>query len=503
MLMKRSFILLSFFLCTFFCCRAQLTIDDGQAYVDSLTHILQTTSSDSIKAQMHYRLSNYWIYAPNHDTTPTLYHLEAAKQLSAKYPFLRAMYFFYIGQLYFNTDIPKSEAAYLKADSALSSFKTTEAYTFRALSWRNYGALEQRWKDEQTFANIVLNKAIPMAEKAGNKDFIAACYTDLGMSFANEEYFDKAAIYNDKAIAIWQSLPRVKQPARVIQGYIGSAACYIELEKFSLAKQRLDSAAAWMKRYPKADVGGKYHIREGMYYRKLKQYDKALASLRKGLELATRPGDKYDREGLLFQLHRLYADEGKYGAARDVLLNLVKNTANSMPKNRLLYREHLAQTYAQLGNMAEAYRWQKEYSRLSDSANTSRLKEKLNELEAHYQSAEKEKQINALQAKHKEAQLQLNNQRTLNWLLAAAAAFLLIVATLVWYNYRNAKKLNEKEGHCCLTAHFCRDRKKSASGWPAICTMGWAACLPGWVCSYHRPVPHPILILHATSWPAH
>ncbi|QEC51602.1 signal transduction histidine kinase [Anseongella ginsenosidimutans] len=410
---------------------------DKQKYLDSLQHVLSRAGPDSVKARASFLLSDYWSYT---DSLRAKKYLEQGRKLSEKYPYLQALAWFYEAGYYFDHDVPSSESAYRKADSLLSRFPMKEAYHFRAKAWRNYGLQQQLKDDNKAFADILLTKTIPLAQKAGDTTYIGSCYQDVGLVFMNLEQYAKAEAYYGKAISHLKT--DLANKTALAQTYLLGAKNYIFLEKYPEAKTMLDNALDLLEPYPGSALFLEYYTGEGMYYSRIADYQKALKSFDKGIALAKELDQAYSLQELAFQKYKTLTAQGKYKSAAAILMTILEQReVMSRTGNRKMIYSELSQTYARLGDMAQAHRWLKKYNELSDSLHESKFKRDINELEAKYQNAENQKKIVLLQSEKEKAVLSARNNRLGNWLLGSAFVFSLAVAAFAIFYYRNSKKL--------------------------------------------------------------
>lgn len=418
---------------------------DKKHYVDSLENALNGPVSDSVKARASFLLSDYWSYT---DSLKAKQYLEQGRLLGKKYPYLLALSWFYEASYYFEHDVPASERAYRIADSLLSRFPVKEAYYFRAKAWRNYGLQQQLKDDNKAFADIVLTKTIPLAQKAGDSSYIGSCYQDVGLVFMNLEQYAKAESYYMKAINYLENSPsgNTPQSTALSQTYLLAARNYIFLEKDAEAKAMLDRALNMLAPYPGSDLFLEYYANEGMYFSQTGKYQEALRSLDKGIELARELDRPYNLQDLTFQKYRALTAQGAYREAAAILMSILdQDEAMARTGNRKMIYFELSEAFARLGDMAGAYKWRKSYSELSDSMSAARLKRDIHELELKYQNAENQKKIGLLQAEKEKAMLSARNNRLGNWLLGAACVFSLIVAAFFIFYYRNNKKLSAQK----------------------------------------------------------
>jgi len=408
-------------------------------YTDSLTKVLQSAASDSSKAMANFLLCDYW---RTKDTTKSRVYLSQARKLAGNYPYLKALYHFYEGQFYFNSDLAKAAEAFQAAQTALQPFKTPEAYQSAAAAWFNYAIMKRNEKGDSFVTDILLNKSIPLAEKSGNTEKLAHFYVQLATLLMNNARFDKAEIYNQKAIDLLKN----KFPASTILlfAYLSATSTYIYDSKNAAAKICLDKAAALLAPYPESVNYPNYYYNEGLYYTAVNQFDKALVSLDKGITLAERYHQGPLLQILIFRKYNIYLEQKQYGKARQFLTGLVNSGGMMAEANnrRSLYAQ-LTKTNELMGDMRQAYHWSTLYSHLSDSLHEVSFHEKIAELEARFKDRENQQKITTLQQEKARLQLTAKNSRLFNWLLSTACLLLLVIIAFFWFFLRNQKKLQQ------------------------------------------------------------
>lgn len=422
-------------------CRAQIPLDQKR-YYDSLTNILRVAGTDSVKARAYYSLISYWI---SRDTAKARQSLEEGRKLSKDIPFLTAFSYANEGYLYYSADIARSERAFKAADSLLSRFSFKEAYQVRANVTMNLAVIQQRRNDDRAYIDIMLNRAIPLALKAGDSAIVASQYVGVGLAFMNIEQYDKAEIYLNDALRIYR---RVKAPPmRVISAFNRAGENYICLKKYDEAKKILDEVKPLLAPYPESELYAGYYMVEGLYYDHLKQYARAVACFDKGIAAAKGPNKAFATQELLFYKVKSLIAEKQYAPAIKVLTALsADEDAMTLDGSRLELYEGFAESYAGLGQMKQAYDWAKKARHLNDSLYESDVTSDINALEMKYQRAESQRQIIELKAKHAQAALAARNSRLYSWLFALISVFLLIVAAFALLYYRsNRKLLRQKE----------------------------------------------------------
>lgn len=415
---------------------AQLPLNQ-EKYADSLTHILQQTTSDSTKSRTSFYLSYYWLSS---DTLKAKRYLEQGRLYGKKSPYLQALGYYYEAQYFFSADVPKSLAAFMKADKLLSKFTIKEAYQFRSKAWFNYGMLMQHEKNDEFVVQNILNKCIPLAKKAGDTLRVAEDYFELGLILMNNHQYAKAEEYYNTAIQQLKNAP--PESPTLLRAYMCAAQNYCYAKKYAPAGDMLGKAKKILSAYPKSPEYPNYYIAEGIYYADLKQYQKALTSYENGIDVARKLNQSYVLQTLLFEKYNTLVALKRYSEALKLVTDLSREKEfMAVVNNRKITFGELAKSNQRMGNMTNAYEWLKKYADLSDSLNDSRVKDNINELEVKYQSAEKQKKIARLQSEQQKASLTAKNRLLTNWLLGVTSLILFIVTAFVILYYRNNKKL--------------------------------------------------------------
>lgn len=408
-----------------------------KAYVDSLQQILQSKKTDSVKTRANFLLSNYW---RSKDTLKSKDYLAKGRTLSKANAYLSALALYYEGEYEVNKNNGKAIVALQSAEKALSIFASKEAYLFRASAWYDGAILQRGEKGDSYLIDVVLNKAIPLAQKSGDDEKLAHYYSQLAVLFMYNAQFDKAEIYNNKAIAVLER----KYPGSsvLLLTYLAAASNYCYANKNKEARNVLDKAHALLKPYPESLNYPYYYYNEALYLIGISQFEKALVIADKGIPLAKKYNQNQLLQQLLFRKYETFSRLKKYAQAKELLLGLLKEgTLRADINNRRMLYDQLAQTNANMGLMAEAYKWATMYNKTSDSLANSKLKESISALEIKFRTAENQKKIGALNAANEKAKLQAKNEYLIRWLLIGIVLVLLVAVIVGWFFYRNSKKL--------------------------------------------------------------
>lgn len=408
--------------------RAQFPLNERR-YLDSLHNLLQTAKHDSAKAKANLLLADYWTFK---DAPKARSYMNEGKRYGRQHAFLMAVSVFYEANLFVAEDkVPLALDAWLQADTLLGKFNTSIAYTFRAKSWLNYGIMQQAG-DEKLFADILLNKVIPLARQAGDNMMLGKVYHDLSLAFRNTGQYEKAEVYCLKGIEMCKQM---NEQRGLVTAYNSLAEVYVLWKQYPKAHAMLDSADALLKVYPDPDLLIGYYTAESMYLASMQQYEAALAATDKGIALAKEKDQRYPEQRLLMQQYEIYTGMRDYRKAMPVLRHLAEQPEMmERVTNRLEIYKGMATTSEGLGEMQPAYQWMQRYALLSDSVHESRLKNDIQALEVKYRNAEHQQQIVMLKAKNERAVL-----------LMTGVGLLLLAAVFGLLYYRKSKRLAEQQ----------------------------------------------------------
>jgi len=414
-------------------------------YLDSLNQLISKTKSDSIRSRNYFLLSDYW---REQDTVKAKAYLEKGKAFADKYPYMKAMYYSYLGNYYLGIDNTKSEINYLKADKELSVFNTKEAYQERAGAWHNYALVQQHQDDHKGALDALINHVLPLSKKAEDKIWLGTEYISIAAIFMNIKQYQKAIPYLNQGIEHFQNAPR-SQYFLLVNAYLTAADNYSGLENYKLTKKYLDLAKTLLDKSKNIVSHYRIEVFELDYYKcattyfvVTKQHQKALQHADEAIKLAKELNDNYSLQEIAFDKHTILIEQKRYPEAEKILIDLVNlKETTSLTQNRLKTFDALANLYHTTGNMAKAYAWLKKSKSLGDSLSESKLKTDISNLEIKYKTAEKERKIVSLNAANENANNKIRQNLLLNWLLGLISLFLLVIIILGWFFYRNSKKL--------------------------------------------------------------
>ncbi len=421
--------------------RAQHVVDDRRL-PDSLQRVLAKAGPLKDQTEALFGLSDYY---STRDTTKALDYARQALDRSKQDAYLSAIAHFYLAGVYFEFNPDRSQEEYLYAEKQLAKFPQPEALVYRSRAWNNYGALEQRRDNTRGYIDILINKALPLAQQAGDSTRVALNYHNIGLVLLNMGDYGRALQYFPRAIAIMEANTTVY--ADLADAYVLSARASLLQGKSAMAKPLLDKARKVLTPNPDSPYWPLYYAVEGAYYRAVGDRAKAHQSLAQGLILADRMQDRFEKRSLLYEQFNLYKDEKNYTAARNLLQQgLALEASFPLSKNKRQWLYDLAETEKQAGNMEAAFTWMRQYALLSDSIHANQTNTEIARLEAQFRTTEKEKQILTLEHEKK---IDARDRKFQVLLLLSVIAGLLLIASLavMRLRYRQRMAARREEEH--------------------------------------------------------
>lgn len=443
--------LITVFLLSTFWGRAQFIDLNEKHYLDSLEHLLQQSGSeltDSARAMANLNLCDYW---SARDTGLAKKYLLSAKKLSSDNPFLTSIYPYFQAGILFDRNIDSSQKLYMRSDSLLARFKSSDSYFFRAKAWNNFCILEQYKDNKEGYLRLMLDKAIAMAIASGRNDELGLLYINVGLAFSNANNYKKADHYLMLGLNAIRRGPYYLNSISAY-AYLRTARNKLFMDKCEVAKSMLDTAYRVIAPYPNSDNFLDYYEYLGMYYRKVEQYPASIQTLNKGLRLGRTLGAVYATYSIGFQQYKTYTAQKNFKEAKRMLDTIMQSRVMTLSANRVLCYYELAKTYERLGKYQLAYGWMARYSSLQDSIHREDIQGKINTLEIKFRSSEKEKKILALQAENNKRALDAQQVKYTSRLLFIICVFLGLLILLAIFYYRHQTRLKEKNHNGQLKA---------------------------------------------------
>lgn len=417
------------------------TLDDDKRYIDSLTQLISSTRSDSLKSISSYRLADLYRRSKKNELSDE--YLTIANKIAPRYPFLKDVAVYYNAAAYLNKgDVVGYGKQLGIANEKLKRYKIKDAYALRAFILKNLSIIQQIQNNEKEAMRILVDEAMPLAKKGEDYEVLSSLYKSLAIVAMNNDerkkadgHLRSAKEYIEKANKSSCTYQETKA-----ETYIIDVENLCQLEKLAEAKKSLDKAYQILKDYPKSNLNGSYYVSESYYFYKTKQYENSLKSSDKGIANSTLYQDVFLTNRLKFAKYLPYIAMKRYEDAKNLLLDLIENTTHFAIDQRN-YAKELAHTFEKLGDIKNAYKYSSKYIVLNDSLNETEFREKIAGLEAKFNKVENEKKISQLEAQRERDKLIAENNKLYYGLLVAISFILLLLVIFLWVNSKNQKKI--------------------------------------------------------------
>lgn len=432
---------LTFFFLTFLLggiSKAQQLIPlDEEIYLKEIDNLIVSGKTDSIRLHNYLLRAEYWAQT---DSVKSKEALDVVMQSNKKNS-LNEGFLAYYQAVYYTHQGDKTKAKKLYEDAIRLLEKDVKNRAILIKSWYNYAYIQVENKGYDFMVKTLTEHCIPLSEKSKNKELLAYCYTQLGLTFMSVGEFGKAEEYHNKALEQLAAVPN-ENTAHLLT-YLNTVSNYCYKNKSKSAKIYLDKATALVKKYPNSQHVANYYYQVAMYYTTKLDDVHAVENLRKGIVIAKSKNQLKVLQMLNFRMYNIYLMQKDYSKAKSLMEGILQeNILTKEGINRKIVFTQLASVNEMLGDYKQAYQWLKKSSVLSDSLQQVKLLEKMNELEILHQTSVKQQTINSLEQEKKENELLAKNKNLRTTILGIALGLSLVIAFLAYLNYTNQKKLN-------------------------------------------------------------
>jgi two-component system NarL family sensor kinase len=418
------------------------SLDDDKKFTDSLEIVVKTSRSDSIQCFNSFVLSD--LYFRNKDYKKFELWRQKGNQATQKSKFLRAVAF------YFNASdflLRKDDSGYEKqlwsGYDRLKKFGNTESYKLQARILFKLSILAQMKDNQSKATRLLINKAIPLAQKAGDTVCLSMLYKSIGISLMNNGDNVKAKYYFDLVITFLEKR-QADYPTRMedqVETYCLNAENCTQLGEYAKAESNIRKAWTILKKYPNSNMNPLYYDAQASLFLKLGEYVKTISYSETGIGHATTHDDRIALINLKICKLQALSSLKRYAEARDLVLELQADKKLFLYDRMQSYLE-LGKLNDLLGDYRNASHAKSEYITLNDSINLMNHKKELARLEATYKNSENEAKIRHLQIQNDKTVLLAENNRLYYGILLLISFILMTIIILFYLNAKNQKKLN-------------------------------------------------------------
>lgn len=202
---------------------------------DSLSHIVNGTSADTLKINALLELSKAYMGTDDQKAF-VLAHSALNKSEELKHPKWIGFSLNRIGTIYDITGKPDSATMFFM--NALRIFESIHNYSGLAAVYQNIGAMHYYQKD---FDKAIENyrKALPLREKTGEKNYVAQLFNNIGSVMRRKKEYDSAIFYYEKSLVIKKGL---NDKQSLASSYLNISVAYQYKNDFAAAIENINKA---------------------------------------------------------------------------------------------------------------------------------------------------------------------------------------------------------------------------------------------------------------------
>jgi two-component system, NarL family, sensor kinase len=231
-----------------------------------------------------------------------------------------------------------------------------------------------------------------------------------------------------------------KDTALLIRGLIVLGEAYNFIKNYDSLLLVSQKGIALASQHKMTFAIGIFYNFMGLYYtNKTMQYDSAILHYNIALQSFESINIQYDKALVLQNIGNAYLKKKDY-------INAIRfsKQATELSKNlkfdqvQTLSLMDLVEAEENMGNITESFSYLKQYVKVNDSIESLNNPKKVYELEAKYLAQKKELEMLSQQKIIKQKNI-------LNYLLASGVLLLLVIITLLYFNYRSKQKLQQQQ----------------------------------------------------------
>ncbi len=286
-------------------------------------------------------------------------------------------------------------------------------------------------------------QSVTLLEAISDQKRLPVLYSNLCSLFEDEKQFDKSIEYGNKALALAE---KNNDDHAVVYALINLSGTYSDLNQFEKEFELLQKALPLAKKNDDIEQLSTVYNNLGDYYYKKKKYKSSLDNYLESYKYVQQLGNHFHLCTACTHLATLYNELNQPDKALRFILQ-----AEALAKE-VGYRADLKEIYLtraeieqRRGNYKAAYNYRSMSADLSDSLFKAEGSEQIADMEAKYQNEKKQKEIVQLQKDKQIQTLSIKQKSTLNYLLIASLAGLLIVCFLIYRNLRHRQLLSKQQ----------------------------------------------------------
>lgn len=277
-------------------------------------------------------------------------------------------------------------------------------------------------------------KALALYEKLKDDYGIATALNNVGSANSHVGNIESALDYHRRALAIRE---KINDVPGIGASYVNVGNAYVLLSQFDTAIPYLLKA----EEYTRATKSWEYLASAlnnlGICYLYKKEYAKAKPYAEEAYDIRKQLGDIRSQAISANVCGRILDGLGKHAEAESILTEALQavDSVESSLTEKIRLHEALAMAYEGQGKWKQALSSERTRIQLMDSLKVTDMNARFSEMETRYQTLRKEQQI-------AEQQYEISRK---NWMIAIAAAVLVLGSLLAYSYYRRFKLKKEQQ----------------------------------------------------------
>ena len=290
--------------------------------------------------------------------------------------------------------------------------QNTEALGTLAKVWHNLGLIYQLNGDYDVYLDYIINHAIPIQEKIGDKRTMAKNLVGIAIVLHNLKDYEKAVTYFNMALEIAKELDDFEDTADIYLRIFHAEVGWNQDQNKKMLSSLLDKVGSLLE-------GMSPNYRHILLYEAKGLFEEisdddnaaALKYYNEGIDLAVDLNEKRLELELLNRTFYLLMELKRYSDVEQVFDQIEAHSKYLSRGDKILILNNKADFLAAIGKPAEALEVLKSTISLKDSISKNRADLKAFELEMQYNSKVKENLILQLENENQKALLKLGKRR--------------------------------------------------------------------------------------------
>jgi class 3 adenylate cyclase/tetratricopeptide (TPR) repeat protein len=402
---------------------------------DSLKTAIEQMPEDTTRVTALLQLSKIYL---NSEAKEALPYAMLARDLSARLEYEKgsALAFKYIGNAFY------LRSMYVEAmenwRQSLSYFEKLNDIAGIANIQSNIGAIYQNQGNESKALEFLFN-SLRNSEEIGDQFRIASALINIGSVYQHKTAtYDKAIQYYLRALPMSEKLQDNDQIGTIV----------LNIGEIYQVRGNIDSALYYFKKAEQAfqstvDISSVY-IDIGKVYELKKEYVIAQRYHQQAYDSAVAMDSKLYEAKALRNLAGIFLLTGNNKKALQYYLKAeqLAKDMNSTSELRDIY-QGLAVNYYKLSDYAKAYKYQNLLLAVKDTIYNKEIDIKLSNYEFNFEIEKKQGQITLLEKENAIKEINIKQQRFAKNAFLAGFGLILIIAFILYRNYRTKVKVNK------------------------------------------------------------